>query len=407
MNGIQLGGSDVRRANSKNGEKMRQRGSDHFLLCACAVLIATGFSTRLNTEPVQAANRQGQLVPSFEVDPTWPRLPENLVLGQVASVAVDSRDHVWVLHRPLTVGEDLTGQAAPPVLEFDSLGNFVRAWGGAGANYEWPGNEHGIHVDSSGHVWVGGNGGGAESDDMLLKFTREGEFVLQVGRRGQSSGNQDTSNLRRPAESYVFEDSNEIFVADGYGNRRVIVLDAETGEFKRMWGAFGNEPEDQSASDESESLTVSQGVIGPDDRSGPPQFGTVHGIEVSDDGLVYVADRNNSRIQVFDGDGVFRGQAFVNVNAESALTVAGLAFSSDVEQKFIYVADQGNSHIHIVDRETLVVVDSFGTSGELPGAFRALHHIASDSHGNLYTAEAQRGRRAQKFALTGMVSRQP
>jgi len=350
-----------------------------FFVMALLVVIAVGSSVLA----------QETEVPTFTVDAAWPTLPNNWVLGQVSSVTVDNRDDVWVLHRPRTVPEEQQNRAAPPVLVFDDAGNFVRAWGGPGDGYEWPANEHGIHVDSEGHVWVGGNSGQPESDDMLLKFTTEGDLVMQVGRRGRSEGNADTENLRRPAESFVYQDTNEIYVADGYGNRRVIVLDATTGTFKRTWGAFGNEPLD------------SPSEVGEGGSEGPSQFGTVHGIEVSDDGLVYVADRNNSRIQVFALDGTYRTQAFINQHEGSALTTAGLAFSPDPQQRFIYVADQGNSHIHIVDRETLEVLDSFGSEGERPGEFQALHHIASDSNGNLYTAEAQRGQRVQKFAFVG------
>ena len=341
-------------------------------------------------EPTVADDRG---MPTFAVDSSWPTIPNDWVLGQVSSVTVDGRDHVWVLHRPRTV-EDGQGTAAPPVLEFDDVGTFIRAWGGPSADYEWPANEHGIHVDSQGHVWVGGNSGQPESDDMLLKFTTEGELLLQIGHRGQSGGNTDTENVRRPAEAFVYQDTNEVFVADGYGNRRVIVLDADTGAFKRMWGAFGNEALDSPPETDASSA---------DDGQGPQQFATVHGIEVSNDGLVYVADRNNSRIQVFTIDGAYMTQGFINRNADSASTAAGLAFSPDPQQQFMYVADQGNSRIHVVDRTTLEVLDSFGRNGEQPGDFQALHHIASDSNGNLYTAEAQRGRRVQKFVFEGMT----
>ena len=343
---------------------------------------------------------EGRDVPTFAVDPSWPTLPNNWVLGQVSSVTVDGGDHVWVLHRPRTVEDEQQANAAPPVLEFDDAGTFIRAWGGPGAGYEWPANEHGLHVDNQGHVWVGGNSGQPESDDMLLKFTTEGELLLQIGHRGQSGGNTDTQNVRRPAEAFVYQATNEVFVADGYGNRRVIVLDADTGAFKRMWGAFGNEPLD-SPPETGAASTAS--TAAPDEGQGPQQFATVHGIEVSNDGLVYVADRNNSRIQVFTIDGTYSTQGFINQNDDSASTAAGLAFSPDPQQQFMYVADQGNSHIHVVDRTTLEVLDSFGRNGAQPGEFQALHHIASDSNGNLYTAEAQRGRRVQKFVFQGMT----
>jgi DNA-binding beta-propeller fold protein YncE len=332
-----------------------------------------------------------RLVPQFEVDPSWPMLPNDWVLGSVASVDVDSRDHVWIYHRPRSVDEAQQENAAPAVLEFDPEGNFVQGWGGPGAGYEWPANEHGIEVDDQDYVWLGGNGGGASSDDMLLKFTRDGELVMQIGGRNTSGGNRDTDNLNRPAEAAVYRDTNEVFVADGYGNRRVIVFDADTGAYKRMWGAFDNEPID--ASDEQPP---------PDAELGPLQFGTVHGIEVSTDGLVYVSDRDLNRIQVFSIDGSYQTQVFVNRDA-NANSVAGLAFSPDPAQQFVFVADLGNNHIHILDRETLDVLDSFGEQGLEPGQFGGVHHLAIDSQGNLYTAEAQEGRRAQKLILTGMV----
>jgi DNA-binding beta-propeller fold protein YncE len=332
-----------------------------------------------------------RLVPQFEVDPSWPMLPNDWVLGSVASVDVDSRDHVWIYHRPRSVDEAQQENAAPAVLEFDPEGNFVQGWGGPGAGYEWPANEHGIEVDDQDYVWLGGNGGGASSDDMLLKFTRDGELVMQIGGRNTSGGNRDTDNLNRPAEAAVYRDTNEVFVADGYGNRRVIVFDADTGAYKRMWGAFDNEPID--ASDEQPP---------PDAELGPLQFGTVHGIEVSTDGLVYVSDRDLNRIQVFSIDGSYQTQVFVNRDA-NANSVAGLAFSPDPAQQFVFVADLGNNHIHILDRETLDVLDSFGEQGLEPGQFGGVHHLAIDSQGNLYTAEAQEGRRAQKLVLTGMV----
>ena len=332
-----------------------------------------------------------RLVPQFEVDPSWPMLPNDWVLGSVASVDVDSRDHVWIYHRPRSVDEAQQANAAPAVLEFDPEGNFVQGWGGPGGGYEWPANEHGIEVDDQDYVWLGGNGGGASSDDMLLKFTRDGELVMQIGGRNTSGGNRDTDNLNRPAEAAVYRDTNEIFVADGYGNRRVIVFDADTGAYKRMWGAFDNEPID--ASDEQPPS---------DAELGPLQFGTVHGIEVSNDGLVYVSDRDLNRIQVFSIDGDYQTQVFVNRDA-NANSVAGLAFSPDPAQQFVFVADLGNNHIHILDRETLDVLDSFGEQGLEPGQFGGVHHLAIDSQGNLYTAEAQEGRRAQKLVLTGMV----
>ena len=228
---------------------------------------------------------------------------------------------------------------------------------------------------------------------MLLKFTAEGELPLQIGGRARSSGNDDTVNPMRPAESFVHAAAHEVFVADGYGHRRVIVFDA--GGCRRMWGAFTD-----TALDPSEASGEA------DDRGGSPQFAIGHGIEVSSDGLVYLADQGNSRVQVFDLDETCRTQGFANRGDESSSTVAGLASSPDAEQRFPYPADQGNSHIPVIDRATLEVLDTFGTNGAAPGEFQALHHLASDSDGNLYTAEAQRGRRVQKFAFTGLASTQ-
>ena len=354
-------------------------------------LLVTAISCQPAPEPEPEPEPMPErMIPQFEVDPSWPALPNDWVLGSVASVDVADDGHVWVYHRPRSVDEDQQANAAPPVLEFDADGTFIQAWGGPGDGYAWPANEHGIEVDGDGNVWVGGNNGDP-SDDMLLKLTHEGDLVMQVGGSATSGGNSDTENLKRPAEASVYPDTNEVFVADGYGNRRVVVLDADTGEFKRMWGAFGNEPIE--ASDEQPPV---------DEVLGPQQFGTVHGIEVSNDGLVYVSDRDLNRIQVFDIDGNYQTQVFVNKDA-NANSVAGLAFSPDPEQKFVYVADLGNNHIHVLDRQTFEVLDTFGSQGMEPGQFGGVHHIATDSQGSIYTAEAQEGRRAQKLVMTGMV----
>jgi hypothetical protein len=177
--------------------------------------------------------------PSFRVDPAWPKIPNNWQFGQVSSVSIDEKDHVWILQRPGTLEASEKPRAAPPLLEFDAAGNFVQAWGGPGAGYEWPSSEHGVYVDPKGYVWIGGNGA---KDNQLLKFTKAGKFVMQIGRAGQSKGNTDTQNLNQPADAFVYAKTNELFVADGYGNRRVIVYDADSGKFKRMWGAFVNVP---------------------------------------------------------------------------------------------------------------------------------------------------------------------
>ena len=326
-------------------------------------------------------------LPTFLAEPTWPTIPNNWVFGEVSSIAVDSQDHVWILQRPLTVPADQRGRAAPPLLEFDASGKFLQGWGGQAQGYEWPEREHGVYVDPKGFVWIGGNNGygtpapPGDSDDVLLKFTRDGKFVMQVGRRNQSGGNADTKNLHQPADAFAYR--GEIFVADGYGNQRVIVLDEATGMFKRMWGAFGNKPEAPPAAASSDAM----------------QFGLVHSIKVSNDGFVYVADRSNQRVQVFDASGKYLGQVKIGTMGQTA---AGLAFSPDAAQQFLYVANLGDSQIVVLDRKTLRTVTTFGRNGTAPGEFQTLHHLAVDSKGNIYTAEIGRGRRAQKLTFTGL-----
>jgi DNA-binding beta-propeller fold protein YncE len=224
---------------------------------------------------------------------------------------------------------------------------------------------------------------------MLLKFTTAGKFLLQIGHSGKSRGNSDTANVHQAADAFLFRPSNELFVADGYANQRVVVFDGNTGAFKRMWGAFGNVP----ATPESAS-TAPQRTEG-----GPPQFGLVHSIKVSNDGLAYVADRSNKRVQVFTKDGEYRTQVMIGAGTTAAQTAAGLAFSPDEQQRVLYVADLGNAQVVMLDRRTLTPIGSFGKRGSSPGEFDILHHLAVDSHGNVYTAEIGKNRRAQKFVL--------
>jgi hypothetical protein len=357
-------------------------------------------------------------MPVFEVDATWPKLPNNWVIGDPSSIAVDRHDNVWILHRPRTVPAEKKDHAAPPVLEFDKHGKFLQAWGGPpGKNdnndqWEWPDTEHGIYVDYKDNVWIGGNNPNTQirvsqrSDDMLLKFSSKGKLIKQIGRRDQSQGNKDTTNLHQPADVQVIQKTNEAVVADGYGNRRIIVLDAETGAFKRLWGAFGNEPIDvppPAARGGGPAPTPApRDLEGP----GPPQWGIVHAVRIANDGLVYVADRGNSRVQVFTLDGKYQTQVFVNRTDKSAATACGLALSSDPQQKYLYVSDFGNGHIWILDRKALRVLGHFGEQGPEPGNFRNAHHMATDSAGNLYTAEVNPGSRVQKFNFKGVKPRE-
>jgi DNA-binding beta-propeller fold protein YncE len=388
-----------------------------FVCVVVVASVATGPNRRAQAQSSPPAKR----VPVFEVDPTWPKLPNNWVVGHVASVAVDRRDHVWMLHRPDTIPEARRSHAAPPVLEFDAAGKFVNAWGGPGQVFDWPDSEHGITVDYKDHVWIGGSAPVAPSlrnldDDMILKFDNKGRFLLQIGGRTVSKGNADAKSVHQSADVFVWPKTNEAFVADGYGNRRVIVFDADTGAFKRMWGAFGNTPIDVPPAPRGGGAAGGganaggRGTAPLLDAEGPgsPQFGgPVHAVKVSNDGLVYVADRPNRRVQVFTPDGTFVTQTFINRAGPSPQSAAGLAFSPDAEQQFLYVADYGNSHIAVLERKSLQLLYQFGRRSEKPGDFQGLHHLAIDSKGHLYTGEVAPGARAQRFVFKGFSDTLP
>ena len=348
----------------------------------------------LESQPVSGA------APVFRVDPAWPTLPKQWILGQVSGVAVDGRDHVWVLQRPWSLNSDEIAKnleaeccsAPPPVMEFDSAGNYLQGWGGkpADGSYEWPEDEHGIHVDHKGNVWVSSAGGprmGEGKENFLVKFTSTGKFILQIGRRAMSKGSLDSGNLNNAADMWVHPATNEVFVADGYRNRRVIVFDADTGAFKRMWGAYGNPPDDQAP-----RTFVGEGP-------GPAQFNTVHGIKVSNDDLVYVNDRLNNRLQVFTVDGKFQREIFIERKTQLLGTSFNTAFSPDRQQRWLYVADAGNGRVRIYDRKSLAEVGAFGRIGRYAGQFIFMHNLATDSQGNLYVSEVGTGRRVQKFVL--------
>ena len=335
-------------------------------------------------------------VPTFAPDPYWPKhLPNHWLLGQVSGVAVDSHDRVWVIHRPRTTDEhdnylrDKTAdccQPAPAVLQFDLDGSLVQSWGGPGEGYDWPDIEHGIYVDGKDNVWISGNG---DKDTNLLKFTAAGKFLLQIGKHGTSGGSNDTANVNKAAGLAVHAPTNELFVADGYGNRRVIVFDADTGRYKRHWGAYGNKPDDSAP-----FTRVYEGA-------GPPQFNTVHGIAVSNDGLVYVGDRVNNRIQSFRLDGTFVKEVFIERQTKARFgTGFGAAFSADRAQRFFYVPDGTNKKVQIVDRAAMDVVGWFGgIGGHGFGEFSHIHSIATDSKGNVYLGEVDTGRRVYRWKI--------
>jgi DNA-binding beta-propeller fold protein YncE len=375
--------------------------------------------------------------PRFEVDPLWPKpLPNHWILGQTIGVSVDAQDHIWIIHRAgsLEPGElhattnpptAMCCAPAPPILQFDQEGGLISHWGGKNEGYDWPESNHGITVDYKGNVWFGGNGrgqppgaarggagrgqpagqrgfelnenqtGGVQgyfNDAMVLKFTQAGKFLMQIGKPGQSKGSNDTENLRLPAKTFIDKVANEVYVADGYGNHRVIVYDADTGKYKRHWGAYGHRPEDVD--------------LGRYDPNAPPpqQFrNPVHCAELTNDRLLYVCDRVNDRVQVFKPDGTFVKEQFFNKQTLGSGSAWDIAFSKDAQQKYMYLTDGENDRVHIIERETLELLTSFGEGGRQPGSFYGVHSIATDSKGNIYTTETYRGQRVQKFVYKGMA----
>lgn len=362
-----------------------------------------------------AVDTQDVTAPMFEVDPFWPKpLPNHWLLGMAIGVWVDDQDHVWIVHRSSATlanterGLELdppTGECcagAPPVLVFDPEGNLVRHWGGPGQGYEWPQSNHGIFVDHMGYVWIGGNGPG---DAHVLKFTKDGRFVAQYGRVNARSGppdgegrptyvrnSHDREGFGRVAKVFVDPRAGEAYLADGYLNRRVAVLDATSGRMNRYWGAYGNPPDDDY-------------VYPPRGADAPPaqQFRSpVHCADLSNDGLLYVCDRQSNRIQVFTREGRFVKEAFIAPASLGEGSTWDVAFSRDAEQRYIFLADGRNQKVRILLRETLEELTNFGDGGRQPGQFFGVHSIATDSRGNIYTTETYEGKRLQKFVYKGM-----
>ena len=393
-------------------------------------LLALGVTERSLERTVTAQAKSAGQVPIFEVDPYWPKtMPKHWVFGQTIGLGIDEKDQVWIIHRGNDPGNlDGTefahppaGQApggagpgaakggyykpgnyvseccdpAPPVVAFDQAGNVAYSWGGPETHPDWPESNHGIIVDQKGIVWIGGNGG---PDSHIMKFTREGKFVGMFGKKGARmvdgkavANSNDMENFGRVAKIFIDGKANEAYVADGYFNKRIAVIDMDSGKIKRHWGAYGNKPDDAPMGRYDPKAPLAQ------------QFRTpVHCSELSNDGMVYVCDRPNDRIQVFTKEGKFVKEKQIFPETLSDGSVWDIAFSRDPQQRFIYLADGANEHVYILDRNTLEVLSQFGVGGRGPGQFRGVHSIAVDSKGNLYTTETYTGKRLQKFVFKGM-----
>ena len=390
------------------------------VVCASllALLVTLGISQAVLERTAEAQSKGAVQAPRFEVDPLWPKpLPNHWVLGSTIGVWVDTDDHVWVIHRSTaTLGnnektlETKQGECcagAPPILEYDQEGNLLRHWGGPGQGYEWPDSNHGIFIDYKGNVWIGGNGG---PDSHILKFTKDGKFLLQVGKKGArrkegaAAGNQegqaagfvggsnDPVSFGRVTKIFVDQKDNEAYIADGYLNKRVAVIDADTGKMKRFWGAYGNKPDDTP--------------LPPYNPANPPAqqfYNPVHCADMSADRFIYVCDRVGDRLQVFTPDGKFVKEQWYEKNTLNAGSVWDIAFSKDAQQKYIFMADGVNEKVKIVDRQTLQELTTFGDGRRQPGEFYGVHSIAIDSKGNLYTTETYEGKRLQRFLYKGLA----
>lgn len=382
------------------------------------VLAALAAGQAVLDKTAAAQTKSGVMAPQFEVDPLWPKpLPNHWILGQTIGVFVDTDDHIWIVHRSSsTLDEQEKGlelktseccAGAPPILEFDQAGNLLRHWGGPGEGYEWPDGNHGIFIDHKGFVWIGGNG---PADSHVLKFTKDGKFVMQVGKKGARrrtgasagkeegqvagfvGGSNDQVSFGRVAKIYVDAQANEAFLADGYLNKRVAVIDADTGKMKRYWGAYGNRPDDTPLPAYNPAAPPSQQFRNP-----------VHCADMSADRFLYVCDRAHDRLQVFTPDGKFVKEAFYSKDTKASGSVWDIAFSRDPQQRYMFVPDGMNNKVHVIDRQTLTELTTFGDGGRQPGQFYGVHSIATDSKGNVYTTETWEGKRLQKFVFKGLA----
>jgi DNA-binding beta-propeller fold protein YncE len=342
---------------------------------------------------------------SLRVDPFWPKpLPNDWMLGHVVGITLDAKENIWVTHRPNSFQHAVR---TPPVLQFDAAGNLLQSWGGPGPGYQWGTQVHGIYVDHKGNIWIGFGGGlpydpskpHTTDNALVLKFSPDGKFLLQIGEFGKGTeGSNSTRYLGNPTDVYVDPKTDEAYISDGYINHRVIVFDANTGAYKRHWGAYGKRPDD--------AATPPQGTMpaAPRDlaKAPPQQFETPHCVKMANDGLLYVCDRQNTRIQVFRKDGSFVKETFITAKTSAGAQPArpgDIAFSRDPQQQFLYVVDMANAKILTLRRDTLETIETFGQRGRNAGAILSPHSLAVDSKGNLYLTETTDGSRLQKFIV--------
>jgi hypothetical protein len=365
-------------------------------------LLAAIAGLSIGQNRLQGAINAAADAPRFEVDPYWPKpLPNQWILGSTIGIGIDSRDHVFIVHRGdstlnqrTEAGADANPpiaeccRAAPPILEFDPQGNLVNSWGGPGEGYTWPSSNHGIGIDERDNVWIGGNG---RTDSHILKFTRDGKFLAQYGTPGQGTNSLSTEHFGRVAKISFDSRAREAYLADGYGNKRVAVIDMESGAIKRYWGAYGNAPKDTNL-----------GPYNPDAPLAPQFRNPVHCAEPANDGFVYVCDRPNDRIQVFRRSGEFVKEQRIAPRTRGDGSVWDIAFSRDPQQRYLYLADGKNERIYILDRQSLEILTQFGMGGRQAGQFFGVHSIATDSRGNIYTTETYEGKRVQKFVFKGV-----
>ena len=383
---------------------MRKSKTIPILVLYFALPFATGACGGATDSDVDTTQSPATLatgsIPMFQVDASWPKEMPNLwILGSVTSVFVDSNDHVWIAHWPETltpeetsaVQDPLIGECclpAPVVIEFDADGNVVQGWGDPSTQdvSEFPRNAHGLFIDHNDNVWIG-----TFRHHRVMKFTRSGQLLMTIGEYDNNRGSNDTNFLGGPAGIWVDPEDNEVFIADGYRNRRVVVYDGDTGDYLRHWGAYGEVPDD----------SYSYAQEGPE-GSPPRQFSTVHGVVGANDGLIYVADRRGNRIQVFQQNGEFVMEKIIAPETLASGSAFVIALSPDDNQEWLYLADGTNHKVWILHREDLEIVGQFGRGGRQVGQFLRPHGMGIDSHGNLYVGEASTGRRVQKFTVSAV-----